>query len=797
MTYNIKTENIALPNIKNGIKSENARLNAAFDEVIKQFPTVNGNRLVLPAPSENGFCTELYGTGNSVIVSKDGAITEPLEDITVNLFYSVIDVSSGESLHSDSAVVIKIYARENTGKNKKPAVLPSVREWRGGNGEFVFSGVIICEDDSLLNAAKQFELYISEMTGSGCLVKNRRPSAGDIVLKLCADMNVGDEGYTVKIGEITEVCAVTPKGIIYAGATIAQILMQSGSGLCMPIGIIRDYPQYPFRSCMIDTARYYMDIKYLTEVTKYAGFFKLNHIHLHLNDGAGEMETTFRLESEKYPELNRTVIEKCEDGRNKLYTKKDWIAYQKEALEYGVEVIPEIDSPSHCGAIGMASQSKEAAENGFENIALNSWQLDLRGDMVFKTAAFVQSVIDEYTDKSNPVFLGKKLHIGTDEWIRNSELENYGLTAEERNEYMRKYMDIMIKYVNSKGYEPVLWSGLNSGTATYAGKTPISKDALFQTWALSFADVDLQLRENYSFINSNDIDLYIVPGGSYYKRDLNVSEMYDTWYAGKFGPDVSVDEGHPLLLGAETAFWLDVSCAGSNIDTFKLLKNQIVLVCEKTWYGDKTEGQTAKEYMSRIKRLANYAAGANPGRYVKANNGGVVLDYDFTGKTPLSDLSGNGYNAENNDLLFNNGLRLDGEGFVSTSLETVSNPMSLEMKLCISSDTAENAVMLESRDGTVYFNYNGTGKIAFKRKGYTYIFATKIPTDIDITVGITCDERNTSLCIDGTDKINAELLKCEYEYIPAEVRTMYTLQLPVKRLFGGIKGTVYSFKVKQ
>ena len=150
MTYNIKTENIALPNIKNGIKSENARLNAAFDEVIKQFPTVNGNRLVLPAPSESGFCTELYGTGNSVIVSKDGVITEPLEDITVNLFYSVRDVSSGESLHSDSAVVIKIYARENTGKNKKPAVLPSVREWRGGNGEFVFSGVIICEDDSLL-----------------------------------------------------------------------------------------------------------------------------------------------------------------------------------------------------------------------------------------------------------------------------------------------------------------------------------------------------------------------------------------------------------------------------------------------------------------------------------------------------------------------------------------------------------------------------------------------------------------------------------------------------------------------
>lgn len=794
----IKIENISLPVVADDMLSGREELDNIFREVIGRFPSVKNNMLILPQPDNSNYKTSLYGTGNPYIISRDGHITAPLEDMTINLFYRVTDTISGQSIDSDTAVVIKICA-DNKGGNKKPKVLPCIREWHGADGEFELSGGLVYNSGELLEAVEQVRFYITEMTGYKICIKTDNEGGGNIIVKLNKALNVGDEGYTIDISDQVIVCAASIRGIIYAGATLAQILMQSSDGRHMPKGMIRDYPQYTFRSCMLDTARYYMSIDYLEEVSKYAGFFKLNHIHLHLNDGAGETDTSFRLESEKYPELNREIIEKCIDGKNKLYIKEDFIKYQRSILKYGIEVVPEIDSPSHCGSICMASNSEEARQNGFENVALNSWQLDLRGDRPDKAASFVQSVIEEYTDKNTPVFKGQYIHIGTDEWLRDTELETYGLTASERNECMRKYMDIMIKYIDSIGYQPVLWSGLNSGSNKYAGKTPVSDKAVFQIWSLGFADIKLHLKEKYCFINSNDADLYIVPGVDYYKTDLDIKEMYDNWYTGKFGEEVSVDEGHPLLLGAETALWLDASCACSDIDIFRLLKNQIVLMSEKTWYGDKSERQSSEEYVSRVGLLANYVPGANPERYIEADQEGTIIRYDFKGQVNslIKDLSGSNRNAWLHDLSVDNGVCLDGKGWISSPVETVPNPFTFEMRCNIFRETARNAIMFESTDGRVYFNYESTGKIAFERKGYTYIFHKVIPWNTDILLRISVDKSCAYLGVDDEPMCKAELVKSEYEIAPKDFRTLCTFAFPVKRMFPGIKGKVYSLTYKR
>ena len=62
---------------------------------------------------------------------------------------------------------------------------------------------------------------------------------------------------------------------------------------------------------------------------KYAAFFKINHVHLHLNDGGGEVGTCFRIKSDKYPALNEGIINTCETGEEKLWSKRDFIEYQK------------------------------------------------------------------------------------------------------------------------------------------------------------------------------------------------------------------------------------------------------------------------------------------------------------------------------------------------------------------------------------------------------------------------------------------------------------------------------------
>lgn len=773
MKNQLKITGIALPEYS---AKNNSPIETALAAAVREYPSLSDDRLVFKKIGDRRFEMSLYGTSNPAVVGRDGLIRQPLEDMTVGLFLRVSDTVTGDTAECDDSVKIKIKGAYDSAQYRRPKTVPSIREWCGSSGDFEFSGKIIYTMPSLRDAAERICLFISAYTGVQAFAEpGDGGCSGDIVLLSAKAAGLGAEGYSAEISDICRVTAETEKGFLYAGATLAQCFSQGDNSRKMPRGIIRDYPEYPVRGIMIDTARYYMGIDYLNEVVKYAGFFKINRVHLHLNDGAGETENSFRLQSEKYPELNRGIIETCVNGGNMIYTKNEFVQLQKNALEYGVEIVPEIDAPSHCGALCMASESEQAKNFGFKSAALNSWQLDLRNNAFDNAVGFAQSVIDEYISGDEPIFCGKRLHIGTDEWVKDSELETYGITAAERNEMMRRYMDAMIRYVNSKGYIPVLWNGMNSGGKQYDGNTPVSCEAEFQTWSLGFSDVNVALEKKYHIINSNDSDLYIVPGVTYYKNDLDIKEMFDNWEANKFGDSFELDEGHPLLLGAESAVWLDASCGSSHIDLFKLLKNQIMLIAEKSWFGGKKSWQTADEFVGRVKLLANYAAGANPGRYCKAAADGTVICTDFS--NIAADSSGNRK--------------------IKLPVKTVANPFTLKIRLDISSSTENGAELFGGEDGSVYFEGEKQLKLCFSRKGYTYIFNQTVPTDEIITITVVCDKKAAYLSVNNSDFCKAELYKCDYEYKPKEVRTLYTMQLPLERVFTGIKGNIYSIEIKK
>ena len=105
----------------------------------------------------------------------------------------------------------------------------------------------------------------------------------------------------------------------------------------------------------------------------------------------------FRLESDTYPGLA------AEDG---YYTKREFIDLQKLAENLYVEIIPEIDAPAHTLAFTHYKPEIGSKEYGMDH-------LDLFNPETYK---FMDGLFEEYLEGDEPVFRGKKVHIGTDEY---------------------------------------------------------------------------------------------------------------------------------------------------------------------------------------------------------------------------------------------------------------------------------------------------------------------------------------------------------------------------------------------
>ena len=751
--------------------TEDAALLTIYNRVKGEAPTLSedGSRIILPETGDENYEISLYGSSNKAVIDMEGNVTQPLEDMNVYLYYKVTNVTTQENLHMDDPVYVKINGRYNDDQKSinRPKVMPGIREWKGSEGSFVFNGSLVIESEEVRDAAEIVEFYIEEMAGVDVEIKTGEAAAGDIALAYDETLTVGEEGYVLAIDDIAQVSAPEYKGVVYAGATIAQILMQS-AGNTLPKGLMRDYPQYEVRSTMLDVARFYMPLDYLEEVTKYAAFFKQSEIHIHINDNGGEQSTAFRVESKKYPEINSNL------NPDEVYSQEDYKAYQKEVKKYGIDVVTEIDTPAHAGFVALYDSS----------LMLDGYHIDLSRR---EPIEFMKSLFDEFLDGEDPVFQNNKFNIGTDEY------------GDGHNEEMRAYMDEMIKYVASKGYEARLWSGLNVEGKKYWGTTPVTNEnAVFHYWAASFADLQTQLSGEYVMINNNDGRLYSVPEIGYYNDYLNIASLYTSWQAGIVPGNSHIYPGHPLLIGSEAALWYDAKLGVSEFDVFDRHRDQIMLMAEKNWYGEPTEGQTSAEFMERVTALGNKAPGVNPDRQVVSETE-IIAEYDFTAAADgiVKDLSSNGYDAKVNGLKTSKvGLVLNGAGFVSLPFDTVGYPYTVDFELYVSSATGENAVIFDGADGTMYYNYDGTGKIGYERKGYSYLFDYDVLEDTMNRFSITCNtpdrDGQLRLFVNG-----AEVATGDYYKVTGSSREeSSTFVLPTEAIGSGIRGYLKSLKIK-
>lgn len=421
--------------------------------------------------------------------------------------------------------------------NSKPFIIPELRSWKGREGTFPINDktqlVYSRKTPELERIAKALSDDYALFFGKTLTIKTGKAHTGDIELRIRkAKKESTKEGYEIDIRNKVVLSSTSEKGLYWATRTLLQ-LSQQGNKEFLPQGKIIDYPDFGLRGLMMDVGRKYIPISYLRDLVKTMAYYKMNCLQIHLNDCEIRGKNTdllnfysaFRLENTTYPGL-------C--ARDGFYTKQQFIDLQILAEENGVEIIPEIDAPAHVLAF-----THYRPELGSKKYHMDHF--DLFNPEVY---TFMDNLWKEYLEGPNPVFRGKRVHIGTDEYSNKDQ---------KVVEKFRSYTDHYIRLVESYDKQACMW-----GSLTHAkGTTKVKVENVIQSsWYNGYSDPKVMIEKGYEQISIPDGLTYIVPAAGYYYDYLNIEYLYNKWTPNQIGKAI-FDYQHPAILGGMFAVWND------------------------------------------------------------------------------------------------------------------------------------------------------------------------------------------------------------------------------------------------
>ncbi|KRV49406.1 hypothetical protein AQ490_20695 [Wenjunlia vitaminophila] len=156
---------------------------------------------------------------------------------------------------------------------------------------------------------------------------------------------------------------------------------------------ISDYPRFTHRGLMIDPARNFLEVAEVKALIDGLVRNKGNVLHWHLTDDQG-----WRLQIDSWPRLTEVGGGmSMPGGRTGFYTKDDFREVIRYAAARHVQVIPEIEMPSH----------SHVARTAYPELSGNGGYLADRES----TYAFVDDVIREVAEISPSPYI----HLGADE----------------------------------------------------------------------------------------------------------------------------------------------------------------------------------------------------------------------------------------------------------------------------------------------------------------------------------------------------------------------------------------------
>lgn len=338
----------------------------------------------------------------------------------------------------------------------------------------------------------------------------------------------------------------------------------------------------------------------------------------------------------------------------------------------------------------------------------------------------------------------------------------------------------------------------------FPGKTPVSKDIIFDEWAQYESVTVDRINEGFKVVNVPQPFTYVTPGRNH-KDIINEQYVFDHWKPYIFNLDVAADkrqalDGEPLLLGAKGAMWGDEHYEGiEESDLYYRLEKSLAMIGFKTW-NDKSQ-RTYLDYQKAFEatRLRN-----NYLPYETKSSLVLNLDAAYASDKQLPDLSANGLTIRSEgrtevvDLDGDKWFKFDGTNHLETELETLGLPYTLE--LTFKPTNVDKGSLLLSEDGALFLNGKGRNQagdvlegFGLNRYFYSQYLAPKLEVGKDYKLTLTGTREVLNVYLN--DERVASLTHVEGSNLGTRGNFRTSFNLPIKTIGKGFEGYIKDLKV--
>ncbi|WP_330313632.1 family 20 glycosylhydrolase [Streptomyces sp. NBC_00523] len=467
-----------------------------------------------------------------------------------------------------------------------PEVLPTLRQWQPGSGEFVLTGRtrIVLDGVRERRTADDAARFAGELEGRQ-QVSRGRARAGDIVLRQDASLkgSLGAEGYRLEVGDRVTVTAATSAGVFYGSRTVLQLLNDDGRAAH---GSATDVPAYRERGVGVCACYINVSLPWFERLMKDMASQKLNQLWIEA-----------KVRSDTDPE----------SAFWGYYTKPQIRVLAATAKKYHIDLVPEINSPGH---MDPYLENHPELQLKDKDGTASAPRLDISRP---EALTYYTSLVDEALD----VWGTDTWHMGADEYMLGSSYPDYpqlqaaavakfGASATPDDLFV-DFINQVNAHVKKQGRSLRIW---NDGLLGRNTLVPLDRDITVEHWLGGGAiqQPSALLAEGRPVMNSA-YALYLVRGGYTTKtQELYESDWTPLRFEGETLPAAAAN-----LTGAKISLWPDSAAAETENEVEAKVFMPLRFLAQATWGGPKPS-PTYAGFEAMARRIGHAPGWANTDR---------------------------------------------------------------------------------------------------------------------------------------------------------------------------------------